>query len=386
MKVLHFLPVYLPAWQYGGPIMSVSRLCEGLVHHGVDVRVITTNAGLPDLPEDQLGTPLTVNGVQVISYPIDEQEGAIQSKALVDSLPDHMNWADILHLSSIWQPLGIPIQEAAHAAGVPVIQTLRGALGPYSWRRGWWKKVPYFLIKERPLLQRTTAIHCTTRLEAREISWLSLKPSVKLLPNPLELTKLEYSPHLGAEWRQMMGISPSEPLLLVAGRFHHKKGLKMLPNVLHALAHRPWKIIFIGEDEDGTARRLKSVLGKIGLNYRCHWLNHLPADQLLGPYNAADCLLLPSLHENFGNVVIEALACGCGALISDRVGVGEDISDCPGVSISPRSHEGWITSLSQILSRRRPGHLSADWVGKYFSQSLVTSEAKKLYSSILPHD
>ena len=386
MKVLHFLPVYLPAWQFGGPIMSVSRLCEGLVQEGADVRVITTNAGLPDFPQDQLGIPQTVNGVQVIYYAVDHQKGVIQSRALVKDLPDHMNWADILHLSSIWQPLGIPVQQAAHLAGVPVIQTLRGALGPYSLRRGWWKKVPYFFAKERRLLQRAAALHCTTALEAREISWLGLKPPVKLLPNPLELSQLECSPHLGAQWRQMMGFSFSDQLLLVIGRFHHKKGLEMIPNVLQGIAHRPWKILFIGNDEDGTGLRLRIELKRLGLNDRCHWLDHLPSDQLLGPYNAADLLLLPSRHENFGNVVVEALACGCGTLISDRVGVGDDIRDCPGVTISPRTEEQWITALLQLLSSSRPGHLSAQWIGKYFSQSLVTSQAMKMYLSILTHD
>ena len=142
MRVLHFLPVYIPAWQFGGPVLSVSRLCEGLVQQGVEVRVITTNAGLPDFPGDQLGIPQNVNGVQVIYYAVDKQGGIIRSRTLLEALPEHMHWADLLHLSSIWQPLGIPVQQAAHAAGVPAIQTLRGALGPYSWRRGWWKKFP----------------------------------------------------------------------------------------------------------------------------------------------------------------------------------------------------------------------------------------------------
>ena len=87
MRVLHFLPAYLPAWQYGGPILSVSRLCEGLVQEGVDVRVITTNAGLPDFPSDQLCVPQQVNGVEVTYYPVDHPWGTIRSKALVEALP-----------------------------------------------------------------------------------------------------------------------------------------------------------------------------------------------------------------------------------------------------------------------------------------------------------
>ena len=139
MRVLHFLPVYAPAWQFGGPVLSVSRLCEGLEQLGVELRVMTTNAGLPDFPAEQLGQLQLVNGVNVTYYPVDSQAKTIYSQALVEALPEQMAWADVVHLSSIWQPLGLPVQQAAHAAGVPVIQTLRGALGPYSLRRGWWK-------------------------------------------------------------------------------------------------------------------------------------------------------------------------------------------------------------------------------------------------------
>ena len=119
MRILHFLPVYLPAWHYGGPVLSVSRLCEGLVSQGVEVRVITTNAGLPDFPEALYGSAQIINGVEVFYYQVDQQYGPIRSKHLVDSLANHIIWADLVHLSSIWQPLGVPVQNAAHRAGIP---------------------------------------------------------------------------------------------------------------------------------------------------------------------------------------------------------------------------------------------------------------------------
>jgi len=386
VHILHFLPVYVPAWQYGGPILSVSRLCEGLVHQGVDVRVITTNAGLPDFPIDQLGVQQSVNGVQVTYYPVDSQGASIQSRALSEALPEQMAWADLLHLSSIWQPLGVPVQNAAHAARVPVVQTLRGALGPYSWRRSWWKKAPYYLMKERPLLKRVAALHCTTEQEAREISWLGLKPTIHILPNPMDISQFQCNPVVGDIWRQKMGLPFGETLFLVPGRLHHKKGLDLLPKTLQGIAHKPWQIVFIGKDEDGTRRRLKRAFRQIGLEHRCHWFDHLPAEQLCGPYNAADCLLLPSRHENFGNVVVEALACGCAALISDRVGCADSIRSCPGVLISPRSAEKWLINLNQVLSSKRPGNLSAAWVQQRFSQTLVALQSMQIYTSILSND
>jgi len=383
MRVLHFLPVYAPAWQFGGPVLSVSRVCEGLVQQGVDVRVITTNAGLPNIPAPQLGVPQNVNGVEVIYYPVDKQGGPIKSRLLIDSLPDHMAWADVLHMSSIWQPLGLPVQHAAHGAQVPVIQCLRGALGPYSWRRGWWKKLPYFLFFERPLLQRAAAIHCTTAQEAREIKWLRLEPKIQVLPNPIDLSQFYSDPSIRVDWRRKNRIHDNEVLFVVAGRIHHKKGLDLLPKALQSIRNYPWQLLIIGDDSDGSGIRLRRALKSYGLLDKCHWFSSVPSADLLGPLNAADWLLLPSRHENFGNIVIEALACGCGVAVSNSVGVQESLAPCPGFRKGIRSTKIWTSILIDLLVSHRPGSVSERWVKEKFSQQAIVSQLLPLYDRII---
>ena len=288
MRVLHFLPVYLPAWQFGGPILSVSRLCEALIEHGVDVRVITTNAGLPDFPQDQLSLQQYVNGVPVTYYPIDRQSRTIRSRALLKALPQHMNWAQLLHLSSVWQPTGLQVQKAAHNAGLPVIQTLRGALGPYSWQSKWWKKIPYYIFKEWPMLQKSAFLHCTSSQEVSELKRLFLSSPVRVLPNPVDLSRFYQDRLLGKSFRLRIGIPLDVPLLLVVGRQHHKKGLDLLPAALRPLRQLPWNILFVGEDGDGTGQVLRNSFSQAGLQHRCFWIKTMPAENLVSPYNAAD--------------------------------------------------------------------------------------------------
>ena len=384
MRLLHFLPVYAPAWQFGGPVLSVSRLCEALAAAGVAVEVITTNAGLPEWPLDQLGVPEIRQGVRVVRYPVDRQRGAIRSRALEAALPAHLARADLLHLSAVWQPLGLPVQRAALRAGVPVVHSLRGALGPYGLGRGWWKKWPYFLLRERPLLQRAAALHCTSRQEVEELRGLGLRPRRWILPNPLDLSALRCDPALGAAWRRRQGVPAAEPLLLVAGRLHHKKGLDLLPAVLGALAARPWRLVVIGNDDDGSGRALRRGLERRGLAERCLWLPALPAAELLAPYNAADLLLLPSRHENFGNVVLEALACGCGAMVTPRVGVGGEEGDVPGLRVVERRPAAWIGALGEWLRQPgRPGAAAARAVAGRYSGAAIAAEALAGYEALL---
>lgn len=387
MKTVHFLPVYKPAWQFGGPVLSVSRLCEGLAGEGVHVRVLTTNAGLPDFPEADLGVPIIQDGVEVIRYPVNHQRKVIRSRALREALPAALADSQLLHISAIWQPLGLPIQREALAQGIPVLQSLRGALGPYSLSRGWWKKLPYLFLAERPLLKKAAGLHVTSKQEAQELNWLGLEVPIHLLPNPLDLKHLRPDPALRLGWRKRLGIPAGTPLLLVCGRQHHKKGLELLPRLLETQRHLAWCLLLVGSDDDGSGSVLCQSLQRRGLGERLLLKPTMDARDLLGVYNAADLLLLPSRHENFGNVVIEALACGCAVLISDRTGVGADLlSAAPRGfgAVLPRIPDHWQQWLGQwLLKPERAGNASAAWAGETYGQQAVAKQAIEIYRRIL---
>jgi glycosyltransferase involved in cell wall biosynthesis len=72
---------------------------------------------------------------------------------------------------------------------------------------------------------------------------------------------------------------------------------------------------------DGRAGERIAVAGPVGQ----------PA--LAAELRRADCLLLPSLHDSFGMVVVEALACGLPVVVSDMVGAKDLVT--PG-------RNGWI--------------------------------------------
>ena len=387
MRVAHMIPVYKPAWQFGGPVLSVSRLCEGLAEEGIHVRVLTTNAGLPDLPKADLGVPIIEDGVEVIRYPVDRQRKVIRSRALTEALPSALANSQLLHVSAIWQPMGLPAQKEALSRGIPVLHSLRGALSPYSLSHGWWKKLPYFYLAERPMLSKVAGLHLTSNQEAEEIHWMGLQTPIHLLPNPLDLKHLKSRDSLRLEWRRNLRLSEETPLLLVCGRQHHKKGLDFLPRILTRQKHLPWHLLIVGSDEDGSGEALLQSLKREGLSARISVEQTMDARELVGVYNAADLLLLPSRHENFGNVVIEALACGCAVMISDRTGVGSDLLSMAPTgfgTVLPRQEEYWHHWLSQwLLQPERAGHAVAAWASETYSQKAVAQQAIEIYRLIL---
>jgi glycosyltransferase involved in cell wall biosynthesis len=69
-------------------------------------------------------------------------------------------------------------------------------------------------------------------------------------------------------------------------------------------------------------------------------------------YSAGDLFVLPSYHENFGNVVLEALSCECPVLISDQVAILEYLEGISGVVVRRRDLSLWSSALEDALFRR----------------------------------
>jgi glycosyltransferase involved in cell wall biosynthesis len=73
-------------------------------------------------------------------------------------------------------------------------------------------------------------------------------------------------------------------------------------------------------------------------------------DEALLPYlfAAAQCSVYPSLYEGFGLPVLEAMACGCPVICSNRSSLPE-VAGGAGAMLSPDDEEGWANVLESVL-------------------------------------
>ena len=117
------------------------------------------------------------------------------------------------------------------------------------------------------------------------------------------------------------------------------------------------------------------------------FVDMLPSSELAAIYNASDLLLMPSKHENFGNVAVEALACGCAVLVSDQTGAATDIlNHCPGNygEVLPRDLGVWSNWLTLWLAK--PNRASRDavkWVSREYTKESVALRTMEVYRNIV---
>ncbi|MEK7574053.1 MAG: glycosyltransferase, partial [Patescibacteria group bacterium] len=144
MKILCVVPVYFPAFQYGGPIASVHNLNKALVEKGIEVTVFTTNAGLEGKVLTNL--EIDINGVKVFYFNFFKifeflgPTGWQFSWPLTVALKNKLKNFDLIYLSAVWN---YPTAIAAHYCRKykkPYIVSVRGTLYPFTIRKKAWKK------------------------------------------------------------------------------------------------------------------------------------------------------------------------------------------------------------------------------------------------------
>ncbi|TVR41355.1 MAG: glycosyltransferase, partial [Planctomycetota bacterium] len=110
------------------------------------------------------------------------------------------------------------------------------------------------------------------------------------------------------------GIPADHLLLLFVGRLEAQKRLgDLLTALAQARQYRPITLIICGQGSQEA--QLKAQAQNLGISEHCRFLGQ--RDDVPAWMKAADALVLPSSHEGQPNVVLEALACGSPALLSD---------------------------------------------------------------------
>jgi glycosyltransferase involved in cell wall biosynthesis len=320
MRVLHVAPSIDPAT--GGPAVALAGLTRALAKEGADVSVVTAYRDGEDL---SAADELRRSGVRVTS--IGPTFGAVRWRPTTSgTLAPLVEASDVVHVHAVWEDVQYHAIRLARRFGVPFLIRPCGMLDPWSLAQHTIRKKLYLSVRLRKMLAHAAAVHFTSDTEARLARpVVEGRPEI-VEPNGIDLAEFDPPPPRGA-FRVRYPRLGDRPFVLFLSRVHPKKGLDLLVPAFAKAAPADVSLVLAGPVAPGYKRAVNALANAHGIADRVVWTGMLHGDERLEAYFDAVLFVLPSYQENFGIVVVEALAAGCPVVISDQVNIWREVVD-----------------------------------------------------------
>jgi len=313
------------------------------------VSVFTTNVDGSHDSDVPLCQPVNLDGVQVWYFPSRTLRRLYWAPKLMRALREQITQFDIVHLHSVFLWPTWAAARVARKAGVPYLLAPRGMLvRDLIRRKSRWLKTAWISLIERRNLENAAGIHVTAPLEQQEIEKFGFDlPPFFYVPNGIEA--IDSAALAG----QTSPLVPDVPYVLFLSRINWKKGLDRL---VKAWALVPDGLLLIaGNDEEGYQAEVEALAEAEGIAARVRFIGPVSGTDKWLLYRHATLFVLPSYSENFGIVVLEAMAMACPVIVTPEVGLAEVVqeTDC-GLVVDGDAHAlaGAITGLLNEPERR----------------------------------
>jgi glycosyltransferase involved in cell wall biosynthesis len=325
----------------------VHALCRSLATAGHDVHVLTTSvdgARDSDVPYDH---PVELNGVQVHYCRSHSIRRLYWSADLAAKCRSLVGKFDAVHLHSVFlypTRAGVRASVRAH---IPYVLSPRGMLvRELIERRNAIVKRAWISFIERRNLAQAARIHLTSEEERRALADLdlSLAPTA-VIPNGVEPPEPFLPETISADVRAIVSAGFD---ILSFGRINWKKGLDRLIRSISAMPKI--RVVIAGHDEEGLSIELRRIAAEHGVEGRVLLLpRQITGADKEALYSAAALFVLPSLSENFGNVVAEAMVRGVPVVVSERVGAADIVIASGGGVVAAGTDSSFAAAILYVL-------------------------------------
>jgi glycosyltransferase involved in cell wall biosynthesis len=331
MRALICCDYYLPGYLAGGPIRSLSNLVAAESER-VEFHIVTRDRDLgasEPYRDVNPGVWTPVGAAQVRYLSASEMNSASILQAVRDVNPD------VIFLNSLLSPIFTVAVLWLRRIGkvrTPVVLAPRGELSADALRLKAWKKRPFLLAaRELGLYDGLTWVVTSDHERADLLDWLGRRGRsahiVQIEPSPPAASAVEPA----ALWPER---DPARLRIVFLSRIAPMKNLLGAIRILAGLGEPCSFDIYGPVEHSDYWKSCQSAIEALPPDVEVTVHGPVEPSQVLSTLADRDVLLLPTLGENFGHVILESLTAGCPVVISDRTpwrnleaeGVGFDVA------------------------------------------------------------
>lgn len=152
-----------------------------------------------------------------------------------------------------------------------------------------------------------------------------VKVPTAVIPTPVNLERFK-TPDPETVLSIKQGLI-NKKIMLWTGRLSPEKNLSWLINSFQKIVSRYPQVVLILIGDGPERSKIDRLIASSGLTQSVKMLGQISYNQLLNYFHAADIFVLPSRHESFGKVLLEAGASGKPSIASSTTGAKEIIVD-----------------------------------------------------------
>ena len=211
--------------------------------------------------------------------------------------------------------------------------------------------------------------------------------SFVVLPDTIDADAFQAngSPARIAELREQYGIRPDRMVVGYVGRIAREKGWPIILDIAEQLADEPIDIVVCG---DGNERDLfERDVEQRGLTDRVIVTGYVPNEDVAAMMGTMDVLLMSSLHEEFGSVMLEAMATELPIIALDVGGVASVLDHgALGWLVAERTADAFAEAIRKALAdpqwREETARRAAAAVRARFDLVSVAAATAELYAEV----
>ena len=383
-KILHVIPSISAA--HGGPSVMLELLAREQSAQGIEVHIATTDddgGGRLDVP---MGVPIARGGV---FYWFFRRQTSFYkfSQPLSSWLATHIADYQVVHIHALFSFSSIAAGRWARKRNVPYVVRPLGTLNRWGMenRRPWLKQLSFNLI-ERNILRNASFIHYTSEQERYEAALLGVNTRAEIIPNPVAVSPDDVPVGL---FRANHPELRDREIILFLSRFDRKKGLDILLPAFAKVRERfpSAALVLAGSGNAEILESLHTQARSLGIAGDISWPGFLEGAEKQAAFADADVFVLPSYSENFGIAVVEALAAGCPAVVSDQVAIHTDIAAAR-AGLVVRCDVGELADALCSMLADRAARSGMGFNGKFLTQTqyslgTVTSTLLSAYQTVV---
>jgi glycosyltransferase involved in cell wall biosynthesis len=374
-RVLIIYDYYLPAYKAGGPVQSLVNLVE-LMGDELDIFVLT---GSTDIHEKSPLPGIVMDEwVQVGKAKVFYASG--KSLAVVDEAVAFTD-PDVIYLSGMFSLYYMVYPVLKYTGKRKLILAPRGMLAPGALKIKKWKKKPYLQMLRSLNLASRVVFHATKDNEASEIR--------KVFGSGARIVSAGNIPFVPVKKKPEAAYIEETLHLYTVSRISPEKNILYVVEMLRCGGFtRPVCLHLIGNPENRLyTDRCMNLVQQLPAEVSVEWLGHLESPAIAERISGYHVFVLPTLGENFGHAIYEALGAGKPVIISDQTPWHELEETRAGFELALDTPDEWLEKVR--LFSRMDGKTYAEWstgaweyARRYYEGLDLKKEYMKMFTEI----